>query len=258
MSTALVKEPIYQQLHQLLRSLATSEEFPAGAKFLTEREISERYGVSRATANKALSNLVSAGVLEFRKGVGTFTRGCRMDYNLRSLVSFTEEAAAAGKRATTKLIGYGRMRPEELPEDVAKALKPAADTVVLYMERLRLADERPVIFERRWVSLAASPELTLDDMSGSLFAAWNTKYELLIEGSSQNIRAVNANAREASLLEVQEGAASLLVTCTGYLAQHVPLWFEHTLYRGDSYEFHNEHGAIQQGAPPAGHFLGLA
>ena len=103
MPSELVKEPIYQQLNQILRTLAASSEFPIGAKFLTEREIGERYGVSRATANKALSNLVSAGLLEFRKGVGTFTCARVMDYNLRALVSFTEEAAAAGKRPATRL-----------------------------------------------------------------------------------------------------------------------------------------------------------
>jgi DNA-binding GntR family transcriptional regulator len=53
-------------LRELLRGL--------GERLLTERQICERFGVSRATANKALSNLVSEGVLEFRKGVGTFVR----------------------------------------------------------------------------------------------------------------------------------------------------------------------------------------
>ena len=70
----LVKTPIYQQLSQQLRDLIRQGEFKANDQFLTERQISDRFGVSRATANKALSNLVSEGILEFKKGIGTFIR----------------------------------------------------------------------------------------------------------------------------------------------------------------------------------------
>jgi DNA-binding GntR family transcriptional regulator len=55
-----------------------------GDRFLTERQVSEQFGVSRATANKALANVVAEGVLEFRKGVGTFVREPLLDYDLRA------------------------------------------------------------------------------------------------------------------------------------------------------------------------------
>ena len=88
----LVKEPIYQQLNTHLRRSSRPESTRSGLQFLTERQICERFGVSRATANKALSNLVSEGLLEFRKGIGTFVRGRALDYNLKALVSFTDKA----------------------------------------------------------------------------------------------------------------------------------------------------------------------
>src|SRR5881394_2812444 len=106
MVVALVKQPIYQQLNEALRGILGAGEFKTGARFLTEREVSQRFGVSRATANKALSNLVSEGILEFKKGVGTFVRGGILDYDLRSLVSFTGKAAAAGKRPATRILSF--------------------------------------------------------------------------------------------------------------------------------------------------------
>jgi DNA-binding GntR family transcriptional regulator len=83
-----------------------------GRKFLTEREICGRYSVSRPTANKALSNLVSEGLLEFRKGVGTFVQGRALAYNLRALVSFTDKAIAACKQPSTEVLQFagGRER----------------------------------------------------------------------------------------------------------------------------------------------------
>ena len=47
----LVREPMYQQMNTILRELLKSSEFPEGAQFLTEREIAERFKVSRPTAN---------------------------------------------------------------------------------------------------------------------------------------------------------------------------------------------------------------
>jgi len=105
----LVKQPLYQQLNEALRSLLSSGEFKTGARFLTEREVSQRFEISRATANKALSNLVSEGILEFKKGVGTFVRGGVLDYDLRSLVSFTGKASGAGKKPSTRVLNFDRV-----------------------------------------------------------------------------------------------------------------------------------------------------
>lgn len=64
----------HQQLIAKLRKLLRSRQFVPGTQFLTEREIAERFETSRPTANKALSSLVSEGLLEFRQGAGTFVR----------------------------------------------------------------------------------------------------------------------------------------------------------------------------------------
>jgi len=255
MPTPRTHAPVYQTLSQRLRELIGSPEFPLGSRFLTERDISLRFHVSRATANKALSNLASEGLLEFRKGVGTFTRGRAIDLNLRSLVSFTEEAVAAGKAPTTRLLAFSRLSASEAPAEVAHSLRVTGRDEVLALERLRLADGVAVILERRWVVASLWQDAELADLGGSLYAAWTEKAGLQIEGADQTIRAVTIRDREAALLGVREGEAGLLITSTGYLAGGVPFWFERTLYRGDAYEFHNRLGGIQSAAHAGGKFL---
>jgi DNA-binding GntR family transcriptional regulator len=56
----LVREPMYQQINEILRALLKCGEFAAGSRFLTERQIAERFQVSRPTANKVLAGKVSA------------------------------------------------------------------------------------------------------------------------------------------------------------------------------------------------------
>jgi GntR family transcriptional regulator len=258
MASLLVKEPIYQQLNSHLRLLVSSGECPVGSQFLTERQICERYGVSRATANKALSNLVSEGLLEFRKGVGTFVRGRSLDYNLRALVSFTDKARAAGKQPSTQILQFETVRAEDVLDDVPQLLQvgPAAD--LYYIERLRLADGLPVILEKRYVVAEYCPDLTAEDVGGSLYSLWTNRYHLPVEGADESIRAVNTRGADARLLKLRDGAAGMLIRSVGHLTGNRPLWSERTLYRGDSYEFQNRLGAIQPEGYSTGKFLDVS
>ena len=97
MSTSLVTDPIYQQLNKILRELMATDEYGVGDRFLTERAICDRFNVSRATANKALSNLVSEGLLQFKKGVGTFVLQKPPEVTSPTIASFTLNTRAAGK-----------------------------------------------------------------------------------------------------------------------------------------------------------------
>ncbi len=218
---------------------------PGRSRFLTERQICERYGVSRATSNKALSNLVSEGLLEFRKGVGTFVLGRALDYNLRTLVSFTYKAHTAGTYPNTEVLQFEPVLARDVLDDVPGLLRVGPEASLYYMERLRLADLLPVILEKRYVVAEYCPDLRREDVGGSLYSIWTERYQLTIEGADQKIRAVNARGADARMLKLRDGSAALLVRSVGYLTGRQPLWLERTLYRGDSYEFHNRLGGIQ-------------
>ncbi|MBI3856914.1 MAG: GntR family transcriptional regulator [Planctomycetes bacterium] len=252
MATALVRQPIYQQLNEALRGLVGSGEFRTGAQFLTEREVSLRFEVSRATANKALSNLVSEGILEFKKGIGTFVRGGVLDYDLESLVSFTGKAAAAGKRPATRVLAFDTLTASSVPPAVAAALRLPGGDRLYSIERLRLADGVPVILERRYVVESLCPGMWKRDFGASLYARWTGLFKLEIAGADQIIRAAAIRGREARLLGVPGGAAGLVVRSLGRLRDGRPLWWERTLYRGDAYEFRNRLGPIQTARPAAG------
>ena len=59
MTSPLIRDPVYLQLNRLLRERLRPDRVRVGDRFLTERQVSEQFGVSRATANKALANLVA-------------------------------------------------------------------------------------------------------------------------------------------------------------------------------------------------------
>ena len=251
MDTKLVRSPVYQQLNARLRT-ALSKEYRFGDRFLTEREISEKFQVSRATANKALASLVSEGLLEFRRGIGTFVRRDVIDYDVRSLVSFTEKARAAGKTPSTELITFGKLSAAEVDAEIGAALQVSGDDLLWEMERLRLADGVPVIWEHRYVVLRYCPKLTKSQAEGSLYRAWTETHGLVIAGANEVIRAVMPTKAEARQLRTSVRTPVLEVRSVGFLDHNGPLWWERTLYRSDQYEFHSRLGPIQSATPARG------
>lgn len=252
----LVRQPMYQQLNGELRRLLGSGKYQAGDRFPTEREVAERFQVSRVTANKALSNLVSEGILEFRKGLGTYVRGVVLDYDLRDLVSFTGKARAAGKKPSTRVLEFRTVSAAQAPRRLRTLLGEGENGRLHFMERLRLADGRPVILERRWVAAARCPDLTRADAAGSLYAYWTERCGLRIAGAAQTIRAVVLGTADARRLGSSRAAAALQVTAVGHLENGAPLWWERTLYRGDRYAFNSTLGPVQTRRPASGVFVG--
>lgn len=240
----LMRDPVYQQLNQRLRDLMRGGEFTTGRQFLTERQVAERFGVSRPTANKALASLVTEGLLEFRKGVGTFVRSGVLDYDLRRLVSFTEQAKIQGKLPKTEVLAFRKVAGDEVEAAARDALQLGEKGAAYYTERLRLADDQPVIFERRYISAALCPRLTKGDLADSLYSVWIERFHLAIAGADETIRAVNQSPRQAEILKNPPGAAGMLVVSTGFLEDDQPLWWEETLYRADAYEFRNRLGGL--------------
>lgn len=227
-------------------------EYRSGDQFLTEREVAQKFQVSRATANKSLASLVSEGFLEFRKGLGTFVRRDVNDYDVRSLVSFTKKARAAGKEPGKELLTFGKLTTAEIDESLHLALGVARTDELWELHRIRLADGVPVIPSHCYVVQSHCPKLTKSQAEGSLYSTWTESHGLKIGGANEVIRAVLLSASEAKHLQTTAKSPALEVVSVGYLEDDSPLWWERTLYRGDQYEFHSRLGPIQSTTPARG------
>ena len=231
------RNPIYQQLNQLLRELIRNGEFGIGDKFLTERTIGERYRVSRATANKAISNLVSEGVLEFRKGVGTFVRRLPHTDEFRSITGFTENVRNAGMEPATRVLRFESLEAAAADRDLPELLRVPPEERLFRVERLRLADETPMMFEQRFIVARYCPGLEEGSLSGSIYDLFQGRYGLTISGADERIRATIIDARASELLGIEEGLAAFKVSSIGYIDEDIPLWWEETIHRPAAFEF---------------------
>lgn len=75
----VTRKPLYEQLVEHLRAYVVEAGLSAGDRLPSERELSERLGVSRASLRQAIVALQVQGILEVKHGEGTFLRTARMD-----------------------------------------------------------------------------------------------------------------------------------------------------------------------------------
>jgi GntR family transcriptional regulator len=110
-----------------------------------------------------------------------------------------------------------------------------------------LADNEPVILERRHLVARFCPRLAKSDLKGSLYVLLTQKYRLPVNAAQQTIHAVSLTRDDARRLDLPAGSAALRIQAVGYAEE--PLWLEDTLYRGDRYEFHNAVGGRKAPQP---------
>src|SRR3954453_19932055 len=78
-----------------IKDLISSGEFTAGARLPTERELTQRFGVSRSSLREAVRALALVGVLESRAGDGTYVTTLEPDLLLTGIGFVSDLASGA-------------------------------------------------------------------------------------------------------------------------------------------------------------------
>ncbi|WP_181703940.1 GntR family transcriptional regulator [Chthonobacter albigriseus] len=225
--------PLYLRLQSAIREAVGAGSLAPGDALPPERELASELGISRVTVRKALAGLVEAGILQQRRGSGTYVAPTphRMEQPLSRLTSFTEDMRARGFRPTVQVIDRRVSLPS--PEE-AMVFGLKVGERVTRLHRLRLADGVPMAIEMAVVPQAFLPDPDLVDQS--LYAVLEARGIRPVR-ALQRLAATNIAATEAALLEVPVGSATLRIERVSYLADGRVVEFTRSYYRGDAYDF---------------------
>src|SRR5215469_4970449 len=94
--------PAYQRIQQSIRKRIDSGHLRPGDPVSSERDLAKLHEVSLMTARHALATLEREGVVERRRGVGTFVSSPKIHFN--KLMSYTEQMAARSLTAGSKIL----------------------------------------------------------------------------------------------------------------------------------------------------------
>lgn len=227
--------PLYRRIQADLRAQVERGDLEAGTRIEPEQELMARYGVSRATVRQALGGLIAEGLLEIRRGLGTYVRARPMEHALGGFYTFSREIERHGMTPGTRVLGVG---VEPADERVASVLGLAPGTPVVALSRLRLANDQPVVAETSWLPAARFPGLEGFDFDRVRL------YDTLI--GSYGVRPVRAHeafepvlltGAEANLLDRRRGDPALRVERSAYDADGRILEYCRSTVRSDRYRY---------------------
>ena len=106
--------PNYVKIHDALKDEVEKGIWKIGQRLPSERDLAERFTVSRMTARQAVTALVDEGILDRRVGSGTYVASRRVREKMRGTTSFTEIISSQGKVPSTEVLSYIRTAPNEV------------------------------------------------------------------------------------------------------------------------------------------------
>jgi GntR family transcriptional regulator len=204
-----------------------------GAKLPNENELADRFGVSRATVREAVLGLEQAGFLSRRHGSGTYvTNAPRSRHALDSTVSYTAMIRDAGHEPSETVLEK-TVRLADEPE--RQELRLVHGERLVEIERVRLADGRPVIYSRDRIPEALLGATAQDALDSSLYVILASIGHAVVRASAELLPTL-ADSRLARLLAVKRGSPLLHIDQVDYDARGRAVMLSYEWHVPDAFE----------------------
>lgn len=224
--------PLHSQLSRVLAEQILRGEWKPTERLASEPEISEQFGVSRATVRHALQALESEGLIERIKGRGTFVADTRKrSWLLQSSQGFFHEEVGLGFNVTSEVL---RAEVAPLPYWAAGALQLPEGGTGVVLERVRRVDGLVALHVTDYLPPSLShAALSADAAEGSLYECLERQAGVTVYGGRRTLDASHAKPEIARLLEVGPRTALLLIESTSWDADLRPFHCYQTWVRTD-------------------------
>ncbi len=227
--------PRYYQLKEILEQRINAGEFQPGDQFPTDDELCTQYNLSRGTVRRAIEILVEEGRLRRDQGRGTFVTPPQLSPVFFRLADFGEDMRQRGLEPQTRLL---HLKTFPATEEIAASLQIEPGAEVIEIARLRLANDKPMAIETRYLAREICPELLDEDLEHqSIHRLLIDKFNIPLVRAWHSIEARVLSGQEAELLQVPDGTAGFLVERLTFTIKNQPVTWFRTIYRGDEYRF---------------------
>ena len=198
---------LYKQIRHDIEHQILTGEWPPGHRIPFEHQLMARYGCSRMTVNKALSELAQADLIERRRRAGTFVRRPQHLSAVLKIVDIRAEITALGRSYGYELIDCSR-RVANAADRARLGVKKACEVVAIACRHS--ADNVPFAIEDRLIDLEAVPEAAHADFAVEPPGSWLLHHVPWTE-AEHTISAVVADDRSAAALDIAVGAPCLVI-----------------------------------------------
>lgn len=229
--------PLYRQIKEILRTEISSGSVDPDTP-MTEAQLLERFGVSRAPIRQALRELSDDGYVYRKQGKGTFpVPGRRIERPAGTRPgTLYQHLSEQGLATTTSVSGLDRVIP---PERIREKLGLAEDERLLHFMRLICVDDIPLAHSRIYLRVPAEFTPTRSDLESgsSAFELLEREFGITLIQSENEAWATAADAEMAAQLQVPVGNPLLAIETVFITKGGVPSGFRTAMHRSDEFKY---------------------
>jgi len=230
------KRPLYLKIKEHIENLIDQEIYEAGDKLPSETAFAKELDVSRASLREALRVLEKEGKIIKSQGVGTFVSKPipRFKRGIEELFSVSDTIKNEGFTPGTKAL---EVKKEKVDKKLALKMNIKEDQEILKLQRVRTADDKPVVFCIDYLNTNLFPIAVDDDFNHSLFDLLENKYKLKIKYAVTEIIPVTAKEKLMQKLDVKKDTPILLLEQMHYDEQERLFLYSKNYFRSDQFQF---------------------
>lgn len=224
--------PLYHQLVSEIKNAISTSTLTAGTMLPNELEIAAQLHLSRPTVRKAMDELVRAGLLVRKRGVGTQVVANEIRRPL-SLTSLYTDLSQSGVTPGTKVLTFEII---DSPAPIAQELQLTSGEQVYHLLRLRLENNQPLAIMENWIPVklgAIEPDDLTRQGLYDVLRALGVTFSL----GHQTVGAKIANAFHAKTLDIELGAPLVSMQRTAIDDIGTRVETGRHVYRADLYSF---------------------
>jgi GntR family transcriptional regulator len=244
--------PLHYQIRQQIALAIADGRLVPGDLLPPEEDLAAQGSVSRTTIRQALAALVHEGLIERKRGKGSWVLEPRIDQQLIELTGFVEDMLSRGLEPEARVIA---MKVVSADIVVAEELGIEEGSQAVRIERVRLGDRRPILFDVSHLPLDIGEQVIKEDLrKRPIFDILERDLGVVLSEADYHIRAVPAQEPIAAHLRVRRGAPLLMIERTTYSRDGTPVDYENLYYRADrmTFSMRLKRGATRQETADAG------
>lgn len=221
--------PLWTQLRDDVARRIEAGEFVDS--FPGEHALREQYDVSRQTVRMALRSLREGGIISAARGQAPRVLRPQIEQPLGTLYSLFASVEAAGMTQMSIVLNL----EERYDAYAAAQLGLDGEAPLIFLHRVRLADDEPMALDRVWMPAAiARPLLAVDFAHTALYDELDARCGVRPAAGAEEVDAVTLNAPQAATLATTVGAPAFEIHRTSCL-DDLPIEWRTTLVRADRF-----------------------
>ena len=197
-------------IHDFIEKIALGE-FPIDSKVPSEAQLAIKYDCNRHTIRKVLESLIERGYLKKTHKGPTYINELPSNHSL-TLSSFYE--LHKGDSIKTDILKFNIIKASN---NLSNKLKINIDSKVWEIVRVRYVNDIPDHIEETYMPYSLFENLSIDICKNSILSYIENECEYSISHSLKNIKAIQLNDYESSILKKDKNSLAIQIENTGYL-----------------------------------------